>query len=496
MATSEGKSGSATLTVEAAPPPPPPPPSGVAQPALPRIIDFPYPQVTGVTRTVSAGQDLQAVLNQAQRGDEIVLQAGARWTGNYVLPAKSGSGWIIIRSSNLSSLPAGVRVTPAQASLMPKIRTSNSDPALRTASGARGWYIAGVEIELDPAFNQYANYGIVRLEQAGRIVLDRVYIHGGTNTPTQRCLALNSDSTVVANSYLAECHGRGYDSQAIGGWDGPGPFKIVNNTLIGAGENVMFGGAGSSSDATRPRDVEFRRNYVYKPSSWKGVWTVKNLLELKNVERVLIEGNVFDGSWQDAQVGFAFVFMSEDETTWSGTTDVTVRYNIIRNAGAGLNIWPHAGSRPIREPVSRVLVEHNVMENIRTGIYDGDGKLLQILGDADPAYTASDIQFRYNTFTGSNSHAIVVTQYSARNFVLTNNVFTRGTYGFFRDGGLPFAGAFSGSVTLSPNVIVPDAGGMSWPSGTLFASSLGSVPSGYGANTSMVQSATSGVVIP
>jgi uncharacterized protein YjdB len=498
IATSEGKSGSAALTVQEPAPPPPPPPSGVVAPAAPRLIDFPYPQVTGVTRVVNAGQDLQAVLNQAQRGDEIVLQAGATWTGNFVLPAKSaGSGWIIIRSSRASELAPGVRVTPAVANLMPKLRTPNTDPALRTAPGARGWYIVGLEIELDPSFNQYANYGIVRFEGGvGRLVLDRVYVHGGTSTPTQRCVAVNSDSTVVMNSYLAECHGKGYDSQAIAAWDGPGPFKIVNNTLMGAGENVMFGGAGSSSDATRPRDVEFRRNYVYKPASWKGVWTVKNLFELKNVERILVEGNVFDGSWLDAQVGFAFVFMSEDETSWSGTTDVTVRYNVIRNAGAGINIWPHAGSRPVREPVSRVLIEHNIVENINQGIYTGDGKLFQILGDSDPAYTANDIQLRNNTMTGNNGTAVVVTQYGPRNFVLVNNVFTRGTYGFFRDGGLAFAGAFSGSVTLSPNVIIPDSGGSSWPSGTLFASSLATVPSGYGANTAQVQAATSGVVIP
>ena len=42
-----------------------------------------------------------------------------------------------------------------------------------------------------------------------------------------------------------------------------------------------------------PSDIEIRRNYVFKPLSWKvgdptyagKHWTVKNLLELKNAKR-------------------------------------------------------------------------------------------------------------------------------------------------------------------------------------------------------------------
>ena len=47
----------------------------------------------------------------------------------------------------------------------------------------------------------------------------------------------------VIDSYLSEAHVVGFDSQAICGVNGPGPFKIVNNYLEGSGENVMFGGA-------------------------------------------------------------------------------------------------------------------------------------------------------------------------------------------------------------------------------------------------------------
>ncbi len=129
------------------------------------------------------------------------------------------------------------------------------------------------------------------------LVLDRVYVHASPTTPTSRCIALNSARSQVSDSYIFDCHGKGFDTQAIAGWNGPGPFKIVNNTLAGAGENVMFGGSDPSIQNLIPSDIEFRRNYVYTPASWKDVWTKKNLLETKNVQRLLIEGNVFDGSW-------------------------------------------------------------------------------------------------------------------------------------------------------------------------------------------------------
>src|SRR5215510_4762983 len=70
------------------------------EPELPRVfIDTNYKPPTGRTIAVPAGGDFQAAINQAQPGDVITLRAGATYTGNFTLPTKSGSGWIVIRSS-------------------------------------------------------------------------------------------------------------------------------------------------------------------------------------------------------------------------------------------------------------------------------------------------------------------------------------------------------------------------------------------------------------
>src|SRR5690606_10819717 len=105
------------------------------------------------------------------------------------------------------------------------------------------------------------------------------YIHGTPTIQLIRCIQLNSASTAIIDSWISDCHAKGFDSQAIVGWNGPGPFKIVNNYLEGAGENVMFGGATPAIAGLVPSDIEFRLNHVYKPVEWyhSQRWTVKNL---------------------------------------------------------------------------------------------------------------------------------------------------------------------------------------------------------------------------
>jgi len=105
-------------------------------PSLPQVfIDTTYaPPVGGQVITVNAGGNLQTAINQANPGDIIELQAGATFTGNFTLPAKTGTAWIYIRSSAYASLPApGTRVDPGDAGVMPKIVSPNTTPALQTA---------------------------------------------------------------------------------------------------------------------------------------------------------------------------------------------------------------------------------------------------------------------------------------------------------------------------------------------------------------------------
>ena len=87
--------------------------------------------------------------------------------------------------------------------------------------------------------------------------------------PLKGAIEPNCSKLRIFESYVSEAHGIGQEAQAIGVYNGPGPFKITNNYLEGAGENVIFGGAHPSINGLIPSDIEFKRNHVFKPESWR-----------------------------------------------------------------------------------------------------------------------------------------------------------------------------------------------------------------------------------
>src|SRR5262245_32983176 len=102
------------------------------------LVNTDYVPPTGKTIAVPAGGDFQDVINQGLHGVVITLQAGATYTGNFTLPAKTGSGWIIIRTSAPDSAlpPLGQRINPNFASALPKILTPGPEAALVALDGA------------------------------------------------------------------------------------------------------------------------------------------------------------------------------------------------------------------------------------------------------------------------------------------------------------------------------------------------------------------------
>ncbi|HET9532613.1 MAG TPA: hypothetical protein VFQ92_19825, partial [Blastocatellia bacterium] len=247
------------------------------EPELPRIyLDTTYPAVSGPAITVRQGDNLQAAFNAAQPGSEIVLEAGATFTGNFTLPAKTGTGWIIIRTSRMAEMPAaGTRIDPTlHAAHMPRVVTSNSIAAVTALAGAHHYRFVGIEF----AATGRLNYNVIRLgdsdetnadRQPTDIIIDRCYIHGHTAGDLRRGVTLNSRRTSIIDSHISEVHQIGADTQAIGGWNGPGPFKIVNNYLEAAGENIMIGGADPKIVNMVPSDIEIRHNHIAKPLRWR-----------------------------------------------------------------------------------------------------------------------------------------------------------------------------------------------------------------------------------
>jgi hypothetical protein len=226
---------------------------------------------------VSEGQDLQAAIEAAKPGDLILLASGARFSGNFVLPKHGDSPAFITIRTDADGLPEpGVRTGPKYSGRLAVLQSPNNVSALRTAPGAHHWRIEHLEFRANAG-----GYGdIIALGNGGtdqsrledvphHIVLDRVYIHGDPLMGQKRGIALNSASTEIVNSYIADIRAVGQDSQAIAGWNGPGPFSIVNNYVEAAGENVLFGGADPGIQGLIPQGIVVRGNHIARPPEWR-----------------------------------------------------------------------------------------------------------------------------------------------------------------------------------------------------------------------------------
>ena len=456
-----------------------------ALPAAPKTFDSSYATPSGKTLTVAAGGNLQAALDQAQLGDTIVLEAGATFRGPFKLPNKTvGSGWIYVVSSHLSNLPpSGTRVSPANATNMPKILAPNGLSALKTVANSHHFRFVGIEFA--PAPETTRIYAVVVIGDADtspatlphHVVFDRCYVHGNPNSNDRRGIAMDGAYVAVVDSYISDFHEEGADSQGLWAYNTAGPLQIRNNYIEAAGENVMFGGADSRDPALVPADIEIRNNYFFKPLSLLATkYTMKNLLEFKSAKRVLVTGNTFENNPARSQNGFAILVTPRNggKAPWSVTSDIEITGNTLINVGSGFNIMGQDVNPPTLM-TERVLVRDNLMGV--TGLNGADGKAFQFIsGGSD--YTV-DHNTIINTTTTRNSALAVAeaTRGKVSNLEFTNNLSTRTGYGFFGSGvgeGTRALDTNFSNWTFSKNVLI-DRPANAYPAGNFFPGGVATV---------------------
>ena len=550
-------------------------------------------------RVCSSGcqfSDLQAAIDAAAPGDSILLAAGQTFVGPFVLRAKPGASWITIRSDAPDSAlpPDGVRLVPTDKpggntsrSLLPRLLGQSgalkTTPVLRTEPGAHHYILKFLEIDGS------ANLGFETLIALGEnttaavsydLVIDRVYAHGHPWKGQKRGIALNSVRTDILNSYISDIKAVNADSQAIAGFNGAGPFRIVNNYLEGAGENILFGGSDPALSNLVPSDIQILRNHIYKPLAWmnpilappaspratagtggalsaathyfkivalmdtdnntavslpsaavsastgssgsvaltwSGVggadryriyrgasassfssyfettspvtsftytgsgersgspagqgtfWTIKNLLELKNAERVRLDGNVIENIWAAGQFGYALVLTPRNQdggAPWVRVRDVAIVNNVIRHASGVVHIAGYDYPN-VSQQTQRITLQNNLFDDIDGSKWGGYAKVF-LVGDG-----VASVTIDRNTIVHKDSS--VVYAYGSQvvqNFVYTNNIAEHREYGIMGENGQPgqytIDRFFPGS-TIAYNVL---AGGSasSYPAGNSFPS--------------------------
>lgn len=475
-----------------------------------------------VTKTVCASgchyTSFQTALNNIHsdggdtKGEIIRLGSGQTFTGNFTLPAYSMAPgkWIVIRTNvpDSSLPPEGERIDPSYSPVLAKLISTNASPTITTVSGAahsNHYWFMGVEFGVPTTSN--LNYELIQIGNSNEtsvstlpdhIFVDRCFIYGNATGDIRRGVEANGIAIAVINSHIREFHDRGADAQAICSWNSPGPFKIVNNYLEGSGENVMFGGADSKIANLVPQDIEIRFNYFFKPTKWyikspyrdyAGIpWVVKNLLEFKNAQRMLVEGNVFENNWGgQGQSGWGIVVTPRNQNganPWVTITDLTYRFNFLRHSGGAVNL---SGADDIHPslPTQRVSFHDNIFEDLAVNIWNGTGWGFQNLnGGAGTSLTPpSDLVYNHNTgFSDETTFQVGSRQASnIVGFEFTNNIFSYAKYGFKGDstasGNIALSLYYSNPIFQSNVLAVPPSGfsASSYPPNNSFPSSWGAV---------------------
>ena len=497
---------------------------------LPRVYvksalsDTPAP---GKSILVKDSGELKSALEKVACGETIRLQAGVEFSGNFRLPAKTcdDAHWIVLRTSapDSSLPPEGSRLNPCYAgvaSLPGRPRYSCASPSnviakiiydgkgsgpITFEGGANHYRLIGLEITRGTPGATIYNLVTLPIDKAtDHVIFDRVWFHGTAQDETVRGVLLGgSRSVAVVDSYFSDFHcvamGNCTDAQAIQGGMGDlemGPYKIVNNYMEGSAETILFGGGGGT---TSPADIEVRRNHMFKPTIWRkdtpgfvgGVsgkpFIVKNLFELKNAQRVLLEGNVLENSWGGfSQTGFAVLIMAKNQSgkcPACRVTDVTVRYNRIAHTASGFQIATAlAGESAASSGTERISIHDVILDDLGGPAYGGLGILAQV-SSSHPVL--KDVSFDHVTAFPPRALFImggVIEQGQMSNFTFTNNLVGAGQYDIVPVGGGPKNCSFQpakqtpagvlkscfDNYTFSHNAILASKGG--WPNGNVYPS--------------------------
>src|SRR5688572_10245906 len=238
----------------------------------------------------------------------------------------------------------------------------------------------------------------------------------------------------------------------------------------------MFGGADPTVPDLVPADIQVLRNHMTKPLRWKvghasyegTEWAVKNLFELKNARRVLVEGNVLEHNWTHAQNGFAILFTVRNQdgrAPWSTVEDVTFVNNVVRRVGGGVNVLGRDDNHPSQQ-TQRIAIRNNLFLDV--GGSWGNGRLFQLLDGT------SSISIDHNTAVQTGSILFGGDHAPHTGFVFQNNIVPHNEHGITGSGtsaGTQTLARYFPLAVVRGNVIVGGNAGQ-YPADNVFARTL------------------------
>jgi hypothetical protein len=187
------------------------------------------------------------------------------------------------------------------------------------------------------------------------------------------------------------------------------------------------------------------------PASSGTKWVVKNTLELKNAQRVTVDGNVLENCWSAGQYGYAIVLTPRNSgrAPWTRVQDVTFTNNIVQHVAGVLNLAGFDDSDPTLR-TERIAFRNNLFADVNHTVYGTNAKALLV------GAGAATLVFDGNTIIHSNSSVLYAYGAAMSGLVYTNNISQHHRYGIMGDGattGIPTITKYFPGATVRCNVL-------------------------------------------
>lgn len=430
------------------------------------------------TASLNSAIEAARVLNQNTR---IILPAGFNAYAPVCKEITNAGKWIYIQGPLPSA--EGTRTNPGLMATAPSFMVQNTElPAIYFWRKAARYYITGCTFEMNPTLSH--TYFLVHLvprenddeypftidDINDEIIISRCWVKGldtatGNGGACRVGVFLNAKRSAVVDCWISGISETpGGEGKAILITNTPGPVKVVNNYLEASSINGLIGGEIPKYGAVtgKPTNIEWRRNHHTKPKAWSPTdltWdgvsgrNGKPLMELKNVDKILFEGNTLNNCWADGQAGMIFVLKSAgDGRPGVGgigcqTKNATIRYNKLYNSVRGWNTAGISDDDGATLPQD-IAIYDNVMYEIGTYAGQTSGIGWLITQRVDGLYIRHNTLI-HNEFTNGNFQFAYQQNPRAQNFTFSDNITTTGASSDAAPGGLVADGAKYGADALN-----------------------------------------------
>lgn len=433
----------------------------------PTSASYYYDEGRIFTQTVATQANFLTTLNAAKASGNgaIVEYIPFTMTSRFTWPAKTDSGWILVRPVTKPTIGKGRRAKLSHMGSNQKIslQTPNNGFSQVMAANSQGWHLREVWFENevtsttgdstgmfwwgypDDALNS-GNGQTNTTDMPKRLKIDRCVFNNPWVTNSNRYVrsALRLDgqyARCVDSSFTGICRNRTSDAQAIAGINGLGAFQFENCTIEGSTENFLFGAGDTQmgSAYTYNADIHFRRCDFSKRSAWMTAADVsgqlKNFCEFKSGVRCVVEDFYlanFSGSAQHNALVVKCAPYTAAEEAFLRTNDITFRRGYMTNVKGSIQVATgdlvNKGgvdtTRRPNTPVGRVEFRDIVHLNTYAGTNQSELRL-EIGGFANSTHVMDNIVIDHCMLSDVNSMVDFTTTPIGQfftNFRQTNNI--------------------------------------------------------------------------